>query len=273
MTMRNNNKHDKSKGKTNPKSKRKRIRNIILIFFICVEIVAMVNIVKIIRGYYKDQSSYDKIAEMVNATEFTGVIDFDELAKVNSDIVAWIYLEDSKINYPVVQGSDNDTYLKTKFDGSYGGAGTIFADYRINQPFEEFYTMLYGHHMRDGSMFAVLKHYKDSDYVKKHGRLEVITPTAKYHMDVVGFIQCKDDSDLYVMNQSATTYDKLIRSSLKYGTDVEWTTDDKLVLLSTCAYDYDNARYILVGKLVPWTEDEIKKAEFAQIKLNNQKNN
>lgn len=261
----------KSKKNKKPKSKKRKILNLLMIVFVVVEIFAMVKIVEIISGYYKDQDSYDKISELANATQFTGIIDFDKLAEVNPDIVAWIYFEDSKINYPIVKGDDNSGYLKTRFDGSYGDAGTLFVDYRIVAPFASFNTMIYGHHMKDGSMFGSLKKFRDSDYAKEHGRLELITPTAKYHMDVVGFIQCKDDADIYLMNLDAASYDRIVRSSLKYGTDVEWTTEDKLVLLSTCAYEYDGARYVLVGKLVPWTEKEIKKAKLIQLTLDKNK--
>lgn len=261
---------EKNKNKKN-KKKNSKITNVLLVLFICIGIFAGYNIIKIIKQYYDDQQSYKKISELANGTVFTGIIDFDKLRETNPDIVAWLYLKDTKINYPVVQGNTNDQYLHHLFDGTYGQAGTLFVDYQVRDPFNQFDTMIYGHNMKDGSMFSVFKEYKDSEYAKEHGRLELITPETKYHLDVVAFIHCREDNDIYIMNQSSYAYDSLIRNNAKYTTGVEWTTDDKLVIMSTCAYEYEGARYVLVGKLVPWTEEEIKKAELIQLKLDNAK--
>ena len=253
------------------KKKNSKLTTILLVFFIGIGIFAGYNIIKIVKQYYADQESYKKLSELANSDIFTGVIDFDKLHETSPDVVAWIYRKDSKINYPIVQGTDNSKYLNHLADGSYGAAGTPFVDYQTDAPFEQFDTMVYGHHMKDGSMFAILKKYLNTDYCNENIRFELITPTAKYHMDVVAFLHVREDSNLYIMNQDAYTYDSLIRSNASYTTDVGWTTDDKLVLLSTCAYEFEGARYIVVGKLIPWTEAEIKKAELIQLKLDNAK--
>lgn len=246
--------------KRGEKSKTRNIAsNIILVCLIAIFVISAYNVGKILYNYYKDRSSYSKITDMAGADEFTGDIDFAKLKEVNPEIIGWIYLKDSKINYPIVQGQDNDKYLHTLYDGTYGGAGAIFADSETQAPFRQFNTVIYGHHMKDGSMFNNLKEFKNPDYEKSHSQFEIITPERKYHLYVIAFCNPKFDSDLHRPNITSDggkqDYISLINNEALYTTDVKYGTGDKLVLLSTCAYEYEGARYVVVGKLVPWKED------------------
>ena len=90
------------------------------------------------------------------------------LKEINEDCVAWIYIEDTAINYPVVQGSDNSFYLKHLIDGKWNSAGCIFLDFRVDSNISDRHSIIYGHHMKDGTMFSGLTKYKKQDYYEAH---------------------------------------------------------------------------------------------------------
>lgn len=212
------------------------------------------NIILMAKGYSSDRSVYKQIGEVVG-NEFDGNIDFKELKKMNADVIGWLYLDGTIINYPVVQGKDNDKYLHTLFDGSSGGAGTLFADCYTKKPFKQFNTIIYGHHMKDHSMFWLLDKFTEKEYAEEHPRFELITPEGKYHLEVWACVNMASDSKLYTPNvEDKQAYIDMLRDNAYYTTDVKVKTSDRLVLLSTCSYEYVNARHVVVGKLVPWEE-------------------
>lgn len=233
--------------------------NVILFCLFAIIIVCAYNIGTTLYKYHVGQKTYGDIAKLVKADEdfFTGDIDFDALKNVNSDVIGWIHLYDTPINYPVVQTTNNDTYLTKMFNGEYGGGGTIFADYRNQNPFKDFGTILYGHHMRDGSMFKALKKFKDEEYAKNHSTFELVTPEGKYRLEVVAFLNIPADSDVYNIVSATEAsekeeYTSILKNNAVYTMGSGFTSSDTLVLLSTCAYEYDAARYVVVGKKVAW---------------------
>ena len=240
----------------NRKKKRSGVRrvaeNVIMICLAAIVCLSGYKVYTILHDYNEQQDVYDDLS----SGEFTGDIDFDALRQINPDIIGWIYYEDTLINYPIVQGQDNEKYLTTMFDGTYGSFGTLFADAVTEAPFKQFNTIVYGHHMRNGSMFGSLRRLKDPDYVKEHPRMELITPEGKYHLEIWAFLNQPSDSRLYTTNihdpQEQAEYIELIRGLSEYTTSIEVSTDDRLVELSTCAYEYQEARYVVVGKMVEW---------------------
>ena len=239
------------KGKKSNNSRVRRAAERVIIACLAV-IVAFSGwkIYTILHDYKQQQDIYDDLAGD------TLDIDFDALRKINPDVVGWIYYEDSPINYPIVQGTDNETYLSKLFDGTWGGFGTIFVDAETETPFRQFNTIVYGHHMRNGSMFACLGRLKDTGYVKEHPRLELITPGGKYHLEVWAFLNQPADSAIYRPNislrEDRQAYLDLVTGLSDYITSTDVSTDDRLVELSTCAYEYQDARYVVVCKMVPW---------------------
>lgn len=248
-----------------PMSKRARIRryaeDVIMVCLALIVVVSGWKIYTIMRDYRQNQAVYDKISEETQVGGFTGDIDFDKLRSINPDVIGWIYYEDTVIDYPVVQGRDNEKYLYTLFDGSTGGFGTLFADASTEAPFRQFNTIVYGHHMRNGSMFAPLKHLKEKSYCDEHPQLELITPEGKFHLEIWAFLNEPADSKIYTTNihdpGERTEYLDMIEDLASYKTDVEVSNTDRLVILSTCAYEYQDARYMVVCKMVPWDGQKI----------------
>ena len=243
--------------KRKKKSKVRRIASdIIIICLFGIAVFSGYRLYKMHQEYKVGRDIYNQIAETAMPQGFTGEIDFDSLREINSDIKAWIYYEGTNINYPIVQGSDNDYYLHITFEGTWAIGGTLFVDAITEDAFNQFNTIVYGHHMQDHSMFGDIQDLKDPEYAEKHPQFELITPEQKYHMKICAFLNQPSDSGVYTTNfhdtESKQEYIDLIRSTAAYTTDEEMHPDDKLVVLSTCAYEYKNARYMVICKLVPW---------------------
>lgn len=256
--------------------------NVITVCLIGIILVSGYKIGKTMWEYQVAKSAYTNISEKtakVDPKQFTGVVDWKALKKVNPDVQGWLYQKGTVINYPVVQGTDNDTYLHTRFDKQWSGGGTLFVDCRMEKDFRGFNSIIYGHHMKDGSMFRSIRGYtKEDGYYDKHKTLELATPHGNYHLVVFSaFITKATDEDTYKMTYDEAEKQAYIdraweRSELPITRDsVDVTKNDRLVTLSTCAYDYEEARYIVMCKMVPWTKAEVQAGKEAQKQIDAQK--
>lgn len=256
--------------------------NVITVCLIGIILVSGYKIGKTMWEYHVAKSAYTNISEKtakVDPKQFTGVVDWKALKKVNPDVQGWLYQKGTVINYPVVQGTDNDTYLHTRFDKQWSGGGTLFVDCRMEKDFKGFNSIIYGHHMKDGSMFRSIRGYtKEDGYYDKHKTLELATPHGNYHLVVFSaFITKATDEDTYKMTYDEAEKQAYIdraweRSELPITRDsVDVTKNDRLVTLSTCAYDYEEARYIVMCKMVPWTKSEVQAGKDAQKQIDAQK--
>ena len=242
------------------KKKKSKVRRIALdIIMVCLAGIVVFSgyrVYKIMHDYKVNRDIYSRIAETAMPEGFNGEIDFDALRKINPDIVGWLYYESTNINYPIVQGKDNDYYLHISFDGTWTLGGTLFADAITEEPFNQFNTIVYGHHMQDHTMFGDIKELKDPEYCKEHPQFELITPEGKYHLKICAFVHQPSDSAIYTTNfhdeEGKQEYINLIKSLATYITTEEMTAEDRLVILSTCAYEFQEARYMVVGKMIPW---------------------
>ena len=177
-------------------------------------------------------------------------INFKALQAVNSDVIGWIYSPDTKINYPVLQASNNDYYLYRLLDGTVNDNGSIFMDYRNDSTFKDGNTMIYGHHMQSGAMFADLMKYEKQSYYDQHPYLYILTPERNYRLDLFAAAVVQSTSDIYdTVVDDAVFQDCIKRSTFK--SDIEFPTHN-VVTLSTCTYDYhSDDRYVVLGELVP----------------------
>lgn len=256
--------------------------NVITVCLVGIILVSGYKIGKTMWDYQVAKSAYTNISEKtakVDPKQFTGVVDWKALKKVNPDVQGWLYQKGTVINYPVVQGTDNDTYLHTRFDKQWSGGGTLFVDYRMEKDFRGFNSIIYGHHMKDGSMFRSIRGYtKEEGYYDKHKTLELATPHGNYHLVVFSaFITKATDEDTYKMTYDEAEKQAYIdraweQSELPITKDsVDVTKSDRLVTLSTCAYDYEEARYIVMCKMVPWTKAEVQAGKDAQKQIDARK--
>ncbi len=245
----------------NKKKKSSWLFKVIVTALLLIIAVSGYNIAKILWEYHEGTSAYKEIQQVANAgaEEKKGEIDFDALKKKNKDVKAWLYSEGTPINYPVVQGPDNQYYLYRMFNGEYNGKGSLFIDFRCEKPFRDFNTIIYGHRMKDGSMFHDLIEYRDKSYYEKHKIMQLTTPKKKYDVHVFAVVTIPADSDLYRSSFRSDVEKEnylqqiLAKNETEMGVSV--SSEDHIVMLSTCTYEYDDARLVVYGKLVEREEE------------------
>ena len=247
------------------KTFRRIVSDIIITAAIIVLAVSAYNLYKIFSEYSAAEKEYSEISDRVSKKKDEEKkeeeedpcpisIDFEELKKINPDVVGWIYCEDTVIDYPVLKGKDNDQYLHHTMEGQYNSSGSIFMDYMNEPDLSSINTILYGHHMKNGSMFASLKKYNDQEYYEEHPVIWYLTPEKNYKLNVfAGFVE-RYDSPIYGIftdRKELTDYLNASRDKSRIELPEELSllkNEDigHIMVLSTCDYSFDNARYILL---------------------------
>lgn len=182
-------------------------------------------------------------------------VDFSRLCAVNDDVIGWIYCEDSVIDYPVVYGRDNDYYLSRNYRKEYDPSGAIFCDGSNTKDMDDSNMILYGHHMQDMSMFASLEYWLEQEYFDEHPEMWLLTPDQIYRIELFSCYVTSAVSETYtVFRGPCAEFDKYLadaKEESEIKSDVALEPDAQYVVLSTCAYSFDQARTVLHGKLVP----------------------
>lgn len=179
-------------------------------------------------------------------------VDFASLQAKYPDVVGYIYAANTGLSYPIVQTAEEggQYYLYRDIDGNDNKNGTIFLDWRCNSDFTTSNNnLIYGHNMKSGRMFAPLMNYKYQSYYDAHPYMYLYTPTQNYKVNLFAGFVTPHDSDVYAYSLSSSYLQECINSStFNAGTGVP---TGNILTLSTCDYDYDNARYVVLGELVP----------------------
>ena len=198
----------------------------------------------------------EKIVELAPDTEDAeDKVDFAELKSINPEILAWIRIDDTKIDYPIVQARDNTKYLTRNYRGEYATAGSVFLDYR-NHKFEDDLSIIYAHRMSNQLMFGGIALFKDADYFQKHPTGTLYTETATYNLEIMHFAVLNiDNASVYThereWNGNNAKIINDIKNSARQSREVEIAANDKLILLSTCDKDAKHYRNVLLAKMIP----------------------
>ena len=244
---------------SNNQKKPKRKKGIVFWLSLFVMIAAIVALCIIGAGYFEGSKMYNDIADDVfkdrsdDASLSSLNINWDELLAINPETVGWIYIPNTVVNYPVVHTTDNDKYLKTTFRGyrSYISFGTIFVDCNNKHDLSDENIVLYGHHMNDGSMFALFSEMKNSDVFNQHRDIYFLTPNGNYRLKT--FTLCKVDATEKIIqtnfgiaeNRIKYINDKISRKIIDVSGQIpDPALMDKIFTFSTCDNFSRDKRFI-----------------------------
>ncbi len=180
------------------------------------------------------------------------VVDFTALKEINEDVVGWVYLEGTKINYPIVQGDDNSYYLRRLYTGKKNYSGCIFMDYRCNSDLSSPHTIIYGHNMSNKGMFADLQKFRRQKFYDEHPVILIMTPDRNYKVEIFAGYVTTASEDAWFLDLNERNMEKWLDEVLEqsmFQTGIRPEIGDQIFTLSTCAYDYKYGRLVIHGIL------------------------
>ena len=271
MIMEENKNNTQKQPEQKKKKKSDVLLTIALIVAIAVFCYAAFNLYHIYTEYKKGTDEYNQIEEMAvterdaDSAEVAGPsaqikppieVDFDKLKSVNEDVVGWIYVDAlPDISYPIVKGKDNQTYLHQTYEKNYNFAGTIFVDYENSGDFSDCNTLVYGHNMKNGSMFGHLKKFREDDKLYKQDKyFWILTPERNYRYEIITAYTTGVNSDTYTLFKGpGEEFEKYLETIKGYSEiqtdDTDLTIKDRIVTLSTCTGN-ESTRFVVQGKRV-----------------------
>lgn len=254
------------------------IRKAIYILLIIIAILSIIYIVKYFYDFYiskkqtnllneitiSEQTNFiveNNLQEPVNQyTKPERILKLEELKKQNSEIIGWVEIENTDINYPVLQAKDNDFYMNHNYKGEYSSAGAIFLDKDYNWDIPSSNLLIYGHNMKNSTMFQNLLKYNSIDFYKEHPIIRFTTLQEDADYEIVGAfyskVYFKTDKNVFkyyqfINAQNEDEYNNFIQNVKKsslYDTGIDAKYDDQLITLSTCSYHTADGRFVVVGR-------------------------
>ncbi len=228
--------------------KRGKVNKIINLVIIVIIIFCISKICLKLYDYKVSQNAYRKI----RAIKSDASNNQDNLKKINEDYVGWIEVANTNIDYPVVQGKDNDFYLNHDFNKNKSSSGSIFIDYRNNIDKDK-NIVIYGHNMKNKSMFQNLMKFKEEEFWEENNKIILTIDGKKYEYEIFSYyvINAKD-IDLKANFKNDGEYLKYIEGIKKksiFHRDIDITSNDKIITLSTCSYEKNDFRISIYGRL------------------------
>lgn len=231
------------------------IRSLMLISGIGLVAGALIYLGSIYLGYSKSTSEYEALRQTVFAKqtdlhgEETGeglgqedkeiMAAIGELRKENADVIGWIHFDTLPIDYPIMQTDDNEYYLKHTFSGEVNSAGSIFMEAANTPDFDDSHTILYGHNMKNNSMFGSLKKYKNEDFYIGNEYFTVYTADTRYRYQIFAYYDISQYGDVYQIGFAPDEeFQEFIHTMCRrsyYDTGVTVQSTDKILTLSTCS--------------------------------------
>ena len=258
-------------------------RTLFMIACICLLAVSLVQLGLRLREYTVGESSNDQIEQVFGVADASDALkvtpssqiasddsdmdplikdalsyfsecDFDALLAVNEEIIGWIVIPGTNISYPICQHEDNQYYLEHTSDRTPSLTGAIFADYRVEAPFEEFNTILYGHRLLNQTMFSALKTYVEKEVWEKQPYIYVYTPDSVYVYEIYAAFRgdpngISYDTGIHSEEKKQSFIDYSLSCS-EYDTGIIPTTKDSFLTLSTCTGTGHTQRMIIHSVLV-----------------------
>jgi sortase B len=250
---------------------RVRLAGALIISGVLLCVVALVWLATILYGYWDAQQKYDSIAETSTFSTDVGdavaqdpsvlgdvTIDWSALSAINADIVGWIYVPGTDIDYPIVQTDDNEYYLTHNFDGTSSSSGAVFLDYE-DSGFTDQQVIVYGHHMKNGSMFAALVDFDDQTFFDGHRTIIIATPTKNYLLETAYVFVCSGDAEIRQIDYPSledlhgVLFEQYNEAEASSST-LDVSTLTQVFQFVTCSYETNDSRTVLTAYVVQTAE-------------------
>lgn len=180
-------------------------------------------------------------------------IDFEALSAVNPDVIAWIRVPGTAIDYPIVYTNNNETYLHTDFEGNSSIYGAIFLDFASKPDFSGHHNVLYGHNMKNGSMFAAVNQFKDFEFYQNHQELVIYLPDREIHLEPIAVFPVRAEgwirSTHFTDEEEFQTFVNRFLELSRHG-DRPDEPIERIYTLVTCSYEWEDTRTLLVAREV-----------------------
>ncbi|RBP64491.1 sortase B [Alkalibaculum bacchi] len=197
---------------------------------------------------------------------------FDELLAINPDVQAWLTLDNTNIDYPVLQGETNLNYINTDVYGNFALAGSIFLDSRNDGDFYDTYSLLYGHHMDNGKMFGDLSLYKEEAFFKENKTGTLILPDRVYKLEIYACLLVSSSEEaIFNPKRWQDNIDDLLQfadSNALYLNEVAIENamnstdgDPQILALTTCSSEFTDARTVILAVMEPYVQQQNRTVE------------
>ena len=248
---------------------------IVLIVSLAAVVISGINVFRLSREYQKGINEYQQLESYASVKEEAPVqeesteaketeeeslipvsvdIQYDELKKINEDFAGWLYYEPLDISYPIVRGNDNDYYTHYTFEGEKNSSGAIFMDFLNKTDYSDYNTIVYGHNMRNGTMFGSLKKMlNDFSIQEENPNFYVFTEDKAYMYEIFAVYLTQADSrtyDLIRNEEEQQGFLDYVDETATWRSDKVVSASDKVMTLSTCHGLHSNNRTIILGVLV-----------------------
>lgn len=262
-------------GKRKESKAGKILWRILFVLALCVLVYSGYNLIRIYLSYKEGTDEYDSLRQYTAAVtpepeseipateseEENGepkqavpplTVDFASLQQINPDVKGWLYIESLDISYPIVQGADNDEYLHTTYEGKSNYAGSIFIDYQNSGEFTDCNTIVYGHNMKNQSMFGKLKLFKEKEKYKDSVYFWILTPAGSYRYQAFSAYYTDAESDSYTLFSGPGDEFVQYLAKMSERSEVPLETpvmdqNSRIVTLSTCAARDSSQRFVVQG--------------------------
>ena len=248
------------------KDKKNNIKKILVIVLI---ILILISVIYILINNYKNQKNRKEMQNLIESIEVIPtkektemMLKLEELQKTNSEIVGWIEIEGTDINYPVLQGSDNSYYMTHNYKKEYSRDGSIFLDKDYDWSIPSTNLLMYGHNNDNGTMFEDLMNYKKEQFYKEHQTIKLTTNNEDVEYEIIAVflsrVYYKSEKNVfryyYFLNaENEQEFNEYINNSKKeslYNIDKTAEYGDQLLTLSTCSYHTEDGRLAVVARRI-----------------------
>lgn len=204
-----------------------------------------------VKVYIK--ASNDNVS-MLKPSDTNPIEDLKKLKDINKEVCGWITIDNTGIDYPIVQGTSNAEYISKDVYKNYSLSGSIFLDYRNTSDFKDMYSIIYGHHMYGGVMFGDVQKFVNKKFFDEKRTGTLYTENGVYKLEIFAFVDTDAyDNIIYNVNKEDTNrQDEIIKHIKKYAInyrDIGLSNSDRILALSTCSTAVTNGRYLIFARI------------------------